>query len=1473
MFLALIVLPPLMVYLAWYIPGVPRYFAQKITDSIGEKYNIDLKVDYLYFVPPRSLTFKGITLKQANSDSVLYISKFAISLTDFSFAEKSLTIGRVAVTDGHLLLSSDSAGLNVQPLLDSFKTVKDSSSSEWTLKFKTIRLKGCRFSYSNQLKPDTVVRFNPAHLDLDNINLTIDSIVQHPDSMVLKLKHLAFKDKSGLVVSRAKAEMGLGKHGFLMKDVWLSTLYSSFEADSLSLRYNSVDDFSDFYNKVNIAGSVKHLILAPSDLHLVTPLLPGFHQTLLFSGDVSGKVSKLKGRGIKLQYGSSTGVEANFDVDGLPTLSETFLFLDIINLQTDIEDIQKILGKDSITPLILPPNLRKLGVMSYKGNFTGFFNDLVAYGVFNTNIGEITTDMGFKLKEDNSIFYSGAFKSKRLNVGTLINQEGNLNRLSLDLTVNGGWSPSGNYLAYLDGNIDSILYNSYKYHRLNIKGLFTQRQFDGELEINDPNGYLNFNGRVDLSSKVPVFDFVAEVKEARLDRLKLTPDLKNSNLSFRLESNFEGDNIDNLIGSVKLTNASLYSDRDDIDINKLIIQSSMNGDVKKITCNSNLFDAEIVGQFKLNDFLLGIKKDVNGYIPSLFEKEAKQMGRTKNIFTFKFNSKHITPIFNIFTPGYQLSDTLFCYGSVNSSTMENNISLEINRLNTPGVEINKLFMRLKTNRQKAILNTLTNRLKVGESFVFDNFTINNQAAQDSLVTNLFWNNWEGKKNSASFYTSTSFKTLQSGDVESFVHLLPSKFMINNSAWQMLPATFKVSSVGVDVDGFLAQNGEQMLSVNGSVYKNGGDELKLLFSNLNLAYLTTLEDISGAKFGGILNGYINFKELLVSPYFLSDLSIDDFVFNDDFLGHFQLNSLWSKENQAIDIEAKLHDGEKQPLYGKGWIYPKENKMDVDFVLDKFKIGFLDFYLGDILQNLHGTTSGNIKVDGPLNGPGLTGSVHADDIHFDVDLMKTHYYIRDSVYFTPNEMRFDNMTVVDQKNNSAKFWGSIHHTLFWDYKYDLHVKGQNMFVLNTTKLDNPLYYGTVYADGTLDIEGTNDNLIMNIGGKTRQGTKFFIPLQETEEAEESKFIRFTTSTTVTRNKKFSSDDYQVNISGLNLTINAEITPEAQTQIIFNSTSGDILESKGKGNIQVRIDQDGKVSFYGNYLISDGDYLFTLNNLMNKKFKINEGGTVQWTGDPYNAEINIKAIYKLKASLSDLYGSSAADVTSTTTSRRIPINCNLLLTENLQHPTIRFDIETPSIEQNRNFIHEFITTEEEMNKQFISLLVLNRFFTPEYLRNVDETASRSNETNALVTTTTELLTGQLSLWLSQINKDVDVGVIYRPGDEITSEEMAISLSTQMFNDRVTLNGTTGYSRSQSSTSALIGDFDVDVKLNPSGTLSWKAYTKTNDNITYDNSPTTQGTGITYREEFNNFKELIQKYWGILFNRKEDEENADSD
>lgn len=34
-------------------------------------------------------------------------------------------------------------------------------------------------------------------------------------------------------------------------------------------------------------------------------------------------------------------------------------------------------------------------------------------------------------------------------------------------------------------------------------------------------------------------------------------------------------------------------------------------------------------------------------------------------------------------------------------------------------------------------------------------------------------------------------------------------------------------------------------------------------------------------------------------------------------------------------------------------------------------------------------------------------------------------------------------------------------------------------------------------------------------------------------------------------------------------------------------------------------------------------------------------------YNAEINIKAIYKLKASLSDLYGSSAADVTSTTTS----------------------------------------------------------------------------------------------------------------------------------------------------------------------------------------------------------------------------------
>jgi hypothetical protein len=406
--------------------------------------------------------------------------------------------------------------------------------------------------------------------------------------------------------------------------------------------------------------------------------------------------------------------------------------------------------------------------------------------------------------------------------------------------------------------------------------------------------------------------------------------------------------------------------------------------------------------------------------------------------------------------------------------------------------------------------------------------------------------------------------------------------------------------------------------------------------------------------------------------------------------------------------------------------------------------------------------------------------------------------------------------------------------------------------------------------MSVTGTTTDLIIDIAGQTRENTQFYIPLEDEESAEESNFIRFI-------NTKEQSDDspqklaltnseYEIDLTGMTVSMDLDITPEARCQVIFDSTVGDILRGQGNGNLQIRMDKAGGINFYGDYNFDEGDYMFTLRNVLNKKFVINQGSSINWDGNPYDANIDLNATYRLKTSLSDLAEYSNDDRYI----RRIPVHCNMLLTDRLTKPNIKFEIKTPSDQDNnQNLIDRVISTEEEINRQVLSLLVLNRFYSEAP---ADQNNNSPVGNNAALVTTTEMLSNQLSHWLSQISSDVDIGVSYRPASELTDDEVEVALSTQIFNNRVIVNGNVGYGQDQTRPSNLIGDFDVEVKLNKSGSLRAKAYTKSNNDVTYSTtSPTTQGVGVSFKEEFDTLEELMHKYWLMITGKKKKEKKEE--
>jgi len=282
-------------------------------------------------------------------------------------------------------------------------------------------------------------------------------------------------------------------------------------------------------------------------------------------------------------------------------------------------------------------------------------------------------------------------------------------------------------------------------------------------------------------------------------------------------------------------------------------------------------------------------------------------------------------------------------------------------------------------------------------------------------------------------------------------------------------------------------------------------------------------------------------------------------------------------------------------------------------------------------------------------------------------------------------------------------------------------------------------------------------------------------------------------------------------------------------------------------------------GDFVLAQGEYLFTLQNVINKRFTVEPGGSITWSGDPMNAVIDLNAIYSLRASLYELMVGSNENVTSST---RVPVECRIILTGDLVNPDISFDILFPGLDtRTRDELQQYFSTQEDLNRQMLSLLVLGKFYTPNYVRgNFDSSSS-----GLFGNTASDLFSNQLSNWLSQINQDLDIGFNYRPGNQITGDEIELALSTQIFNDRVSINGNIGNNTNPRSmnNSELVGDFEINVKLTRNGKLQLKAYNKSNNNLIYETAPYTQGLGVSYKENYNHIEELWRNFLA-LFGKK---------
>jgi len=1455
------------------VPFVQTQLAHIVVNELSVELNSEISIEKARVRSFNRISLYDVLIKDEEGDSLLYVAKVDALIDLLKIRDKRIHFDKIELNSPEVNILKKDTLYNFSFLLKSIGREKKDSVKLWSVGLGGIEVVDARLLYREE-SPDGANSKVTQKLAISDFNISADSILNRAGFIGMNLNDLSLSLDNGFKLQRMAGEVTYSKGIVELKNFFVRSGNSKVFIDSLRVGTKGIKDFDNYSKTSSLLLKVKKSSLSIRDVRYFLPDFNTISQDVRFSGLIKGKIANLKGDNINLAIGNNSKLNFNFSIDGLPHVMESFLYMKIKSLTTDVADLEKILSFSGKKALELPKTFSRLGTIKFKGNLTGFLSDLVAFGGFKTNLGTIKTDLGLKIEEDSKqIFYGGKISTQQFDIGELFGYEKVMDNITMDITIKGSRNSDEHFLMFMEGNVDSLNFNNYSYKNIYLNGFLANQHFNGNVYLEDPNGVLDFSGVIDMSKEVPEFDFRASVKDMKLDKFNFLTSIPDNELSLRIETKMQGKNIGDVVGFIRVNDMSFISPERSFISDSLVLKAERVDTIKHILIESDLFEGEITGSYNFRDIGKTIKSFTYSFLPAFRNKNSINERKVKaelNDFTFLLNFKRIHDIVGIIFPEVDISDNGMILGSFNAKTCDVDIEGEFDYLNYNKIKTDKVSFYINTN-EKEQLSFITRfyELTMNDAVTFNNLSIFQKAAGDSLLVNMFWNNWEEKTNSGTIFTSTHFSRKARGLFAS-VNVEASQIIAGDSIWAIQPTKVFVYPEGFSVRNFRVFSNNQQIAINGFQHKSIDDHLDIFLDNIDLGNLLH-KKINNLELSGLLNSEIQIRNIFEKPIVTSNINIEDFVVNSDSLGMFSVSSKYDSKQKYLNIHTSLENNSKHTLQGEGGIGFEDMAVDMKFNIDSLPMAFLNMYLGHIVQDIKGTSSGNMYINGTVNNPVLTGRVKSNGMNFKVGLLNTRYTLYDSVFFEPHSMIFDNMIVVDEYNTKGVFKGEIKHTLFRNMSYDLTMEAKNTFVLNTTENDNEVYYGQAFVDGNMSITGITNDIKIDIVAKSVGDTRIFIPLQDNGSAENTDFIRFTNADSGSDTEdNAQSQEYHVDVSGMDITMDFEATPAAKLQLIFDSKVGDVLKGTGNGDLRIKIDKAGNVFFYGEYTIEEGDYMFTLQNVINKRFVINSGSNIRWDGSPYNALIDMEATYKLKASMYDLVAATLDPSVSSEYQKRVPINMNMLLSDRLLKPAIKFEIKTPSVSNsNQNIIDEYITTEEELNRQVFSLLVLNKFYAPEFSRSGESTAKASS--NMAVVTTTEMLSNQLSHWLSQISSDVDIGVSYRPGDEITSDEIEVALSTQMFNNRVTLNSNVGYGNYQTeNVSNIIGDFDVEVKLNKKGTIRAKAYTHSNNDVFYDTSPTTQGIGISFHEEFNTFGELMHRYWDKLTGKKKREEKA---
>lgn len=1428
-------------FLFFSLPIVQTQLAKSITDDLNEDFNIDLvikKVDLSFL---GSVSLRNVEIRDHHKDTLIFVDKLTTSLLNAKrIIDGKVELGDINLkgVDFHLKTYLNENNDNLNLFIESFEEEeeKDTTASGFLLKTANIYLQDVNFKQidlNRNAEPEFI-----AHSVGGNLQ---DFKIEGPN-VSTKIRGLYFFDDHGLKVTNLTTDFEYTKTYMKFYNTTLQTSNSDIRAD-IELNYQR-KDLANFNDKVIIKGDFEKSVIFIQDLKNYYDELSG-NDLLIFSGEFRGALNNFSVNDFKLKSDNGVVIIGDLKFINAVNTEKGFQFDGNINdLEATYQNLKEVLP--NVLGETLPTEFQRLGKFHIQGFTSVSENSIQADLSIKSEIGSCVTDLNITYEDviDNAR-YSGFISFNDFDVGVFFNDP-LFGKMSFKGDVKGSGFTIDNINTALLGTFDYLTFKEYSYENLTVNGLYQNKLFDGELKVDDTNLKMNFKGLADLSSEVYRFDFNSTVDYAELNELNLFT--RDSVAVFKglIDFDLKGNDLNNIVGIANFRNTSYQNQNDTYNFKQFLVLSRTEDNVRKIRIDSeDIVTGELVGDFNFEDFVPlaqnALGSMYTNYKP--FELEEHQF--------IEFDFRIYSQIVEVFFPDIKLAPNTKIKGRINAD--QNKFRLRINspQVIAYGNVINSF--EIDTDNKRSLYDTKLSAESIETPYYnVSKLLLFNKNIKDTLFfKSTFVGGPESKEdfNLDFYYTINQDKQSVFGVQKSNLSFKKKSWVVNPSNNNKNKVTFDLKKELFDFAPFEIESDSQKIAFQGKIQDTIYKNLRAKFSQVKIEDI--IPSIDSLQMEGTLNGDINFlqEEGLYKPK--GSLMVNNFKLNGYEQGDLFMNLQGNNSLENYLVELSLDKKEAKSIAATGTIDFSTDRPEIDLsvFLKAYSLNAYSPLGEDVLSNIRGTASGNFTLKGFLGNPTMDGELQLKNAGVTFPYLNVDYEFDNNTVIGLKDQSFilNDIRIQDTKYKSfGSLDGDITHLNFESWFLNLNLNSNNLLVLDTKDTEDALYYGTGFISGDANIYGLTNNITFDINAKTNPKTNFVIPLKDIAYVEQFKLIHFKSEKTIEEKQKEIAIDA---IEGVTLNINLEVTKDAEAQVVIDEVNGSDIKGSGTGNLRIEINTRGKFNMFGDYTIDNGIYSLKYGGVINKPFEIQKGGTISWSGNPFEANLNVSAIYRTNAN-------PALLLENFNTNRKIPVNLITNISGGLFNSKQEFDIEIPNVNPTISSELDFILNDNDVNtkmRQFMSLLALGDFIAE----------GRNNfDSNAVLTSASSNIIGSiLSDLISSEDGKVQLGVNYTQGDNLDIENLNtdnfvdVSVRTQI-SDRVVVNGKVGVPVGAQTQSSVVGEVKVEVMLNEEGNFRGVIFNRQNE-IQYSAQEEgyTQGVGLTYQVNFNTLSELLQK------------------